>query len=248
MQGSFSLAQLEGRQREKGRCAAGRRHQALPPRALKAGRRVPMVPHRTPQSPLSRLPGPTVTTVGSYEASEGCGRKRGQRWGALERRGMQTMEGEFPSLLCPLHPGALFSPLPGPFLTTLCHPSPALLGRRLREKLRARLSWALIRSPVNQVVGPLGAWGKRFLGGAERQLGGAGAAQPPSLTPAWEGTTHALPAAPPHPGHGCSSPVLLSLFPTLAPSDLVSFPWLFHRILCSPPSSPPVLPCGPTFI
>ncbi|XP_076982585.1 coiled-coil domain-containing protein 136 isoform X2 [Tamandua tetradactyla] len=39
-------------------------------------------------------PGPTVTTLGSYEGSEGCERKRGQRWGSLERRGMQAMEGE----------------------------------------------------------------------------------------------------------------------------------------------------------
>uniref|UniRef100_A0A8I3W6N8 Coiled-coil domain containing 136 n=1 Tax=Callithrix jacchus TaxID=9483 RepID=A0A8I3W6N8_CALJA len=39
-------------------------------------------------------PGPTVTTLGSYEASEGCERKKGQRWGSLERRGMQAMEGE----------------------------------------------------------------------------------------------------------------------------------------------------------
>ncbi|XP_037692142.1 coiled-coil domain-containing protein 136 isoform X4 [Choloepus didactylus] len=39
-------------------------------------------------------PGPTVTTLGSYEGSEGCERKRGQRWGPLERRGMQAMEGE----------------------------------------------------------------------------------------------------------------------------------------------------------
>ncbi|KAF3819333.1 hypothetical protein GH733_013483 [Mirounga leonina] len=40
------------------------------------------------------LTGPTVTTLGSYEASEGCERKKGQRWGSLERRGMQAMEGE----------------------------------------------------------------------------------------------------------------------------------------------------------
>ncbi|KAM4855616.1 coiled-coil domain-containing protein 136 isoform X4 [Urocitellus parryii] len=39
-------------------------------------------------------PGPTVTTLGSYEVSEGCERKKGQRWGSLERRGMQAMEGE----------------------------------------------------------------------------------------------------------------------------------------------------------
>ncbi|XP_059567717.1 coiled-coil domain-containing protein 136 isoform X3 [Myotis daubentonii] len=39
-------------------------------------------------------PGSTVTTVGSYEGSEGCERKKGQRWGSLERRGMQAMEGE----------------------------------------------------------------------------------------------------------------------------------------------------------
>ncbi|XP_058153323.1 coiled-coil domain-containing protein 136 isoform X6 [Dasypus novemcinctus] len=38
--------------------------------------------------------GPTVTTLGSYEGSDGCERKRGQRWGSLERRGMQAMEGE----------------------------------------------------------------------------------------------------------------------------------------------------------
>ncbi|XP_048642045.1 coiled-coil domain-containing protein 136 isoform X9 [Marmota marmota marmota] len=38
--------------------------------------------------------GPTVTTLGSYEVSEGCERKKGQRWGSLERRGMQAMEGE----------------------------------------------------------------------------------------------------------------------------------------------------------
>uniref|UniRef100_A0A8C9J0Z3 Coiled-coil domain containing 136b n=1 Tax=Panthera tigris altaica TaxID=74533 RepID=A0A8C9J0Z3_PANTA len=37
---------------------------------------------------------PTVTTLGSYEVSEGCERKKGQRWGSLERRGMQAMEGE----------------------------------------------------------------------------------------------------------------------------------------------------------
>ncbi|XP_059964952.1 coiled-coil domain-containing protein 136 isoform X8 [Mesoplodon densirostris] len=37
-------------------------------------------------------PGPTVTTSGSYEVSEGCERKKGQRWGPLERRGMQAME------------------------------------------------------------------------------------------------------------------------------------------------------------
>uniref|UniRef100_A0A452TKL1 Coiled-coil domain containing 136 n=1 Tax=Ursus maritimus TaxID=29073 RepID=A0A452TKL1_URSMA len=40
-------------------------------------------PHRAP-----------MTTLGSYEASEGCERKKGQRWGSLERRGMQAMEGE----------------------------------------------------------------------------------------------------------------------------------------------------------
>ncbi|XP_055464091.1 coiled-coil domain-containing protein 136 isoform X8 [Psammomys obesus] len=39
-------------------------------------------------------PGPTVTTVGSCEVSEGCERKKGQRWASLERRGMQAMEGE----------------------------------------------------------------------------------------------------------------------------------------------------------
>ncbi|KAM5255126.1 coiled-coil domain-containing protein 136 isoform 8-T8 [Ctenodactylus gundi] len=39
-------------------------------------------------------PGPTVTTVGAYEVAEGCERKKGQRWGALERRGMQAMDGE----------------------------------------------------------------------------------------------------------------------------------------------------------
>ncbi|XP_034374739.1 coiled-coil domain-containing protein 136 isoform X6 [Arvicanthis niloticus] len=39
-------------------------------------------------------PGPTVTTLGSYEVSEGCERKKGQRWGSLERRGMQAMDGE----------------------------------------------------------------------------------------------------------------------------------------------------------
>ncbi|XP_045711693.1 coiled-coil domain-containing protein 136 isoform X4 [Phyllostomus hastatus] len=39
-------------------------------------------------------PGPTVTTLGSYEVSEGCERKKGQRWASLERRGMQAMEGE----------------------------------------------------------------------------------------------------------------------------------------------------------
>ncbi|XP_042551916.1 coiled-coil domain-containing protein 136 isoform X3 [Dipodomys spectabilis] len=39
-------------------------------------------------------PGPTVTTLGSYEVSESCERKKGQRWGSLERRGMQAMEGE----------------------------------------------------------------------------------------------------------------------------------------------------------
>lgn len=36
-----------------------------------------------------------MTTSGSYEVSEGCERKKGQRWGSLERRGMQAMEGEF---------------------------------------------------------------------------------------------------------------------------------------------------------
>lgn len=36
-----------------------------------------------------------MTTLGSYEVSEGCERKKGQRWGSLERRGMQAMEGEF---------------------------------------------------------------------------------------------------------------------------------------------------------
>ncbi|XP_036353169.2 coiled-coil domain-containing protein 136 isoform X2 [Ochotona princeps] len=39
-------------------------------------------------------PGPTVTTLGSFEVSEACDRKKGQRWGSLERRGMQAMEGE----------------------------------------------------------------------------------------------------------------------------------------------------------
>ncbi|KAM9216517.1 coiled-coil domain-containing protein 136 isoform 8-T8 [Dugong dugon] len=39
-------------------------------------------------------PGATVTTLGSYEVSEGCERKKGQRWGSLERRGMQALEGE----------------------------------------------------------------------------------------------------------------------------------------------------------
>ncbi|MXQ80681.1 hypothetical protein E5288_WYG009185 [Bos mutus] len=39
------------------------------------------------------LRGPTVTTLGSFEVSEGCERKKGQRWGSLERRGMQAMEG-----------------------------------------------------------------------------------------------------------------------------------------------------------
>nr|XP_036875519.1 coiled-coil domain-containing protein 136 isoform X6 [Manis javanica] len=39
-------------------------------------------------------PGPTVTTLGSYEVSDGCERKKGQRWGSLERRGMQAMDGE----------------------------------------------------------------------------------------------------------------------------------------------------------
>lgn len=52
------------------------------------------VPH-PPALPFSVLSGPTVTTLGSYEASEGCERKKGQRWGSLERRGMQAMEGEF---------------------------------------------------------------------------------------------------------------------------------------------------------
>ncbi|XP_028618452.1 coiled-coil domain-containing protein 136 isoform X3 [Grammomys surdaster] len=39
-------------------------------------------------------PGSTVTTLGSHEVSEGCERKKGQRWGSLERRGMQAMDGE----------------------------------------------------------------------------------------------------------------------------------------------------------
>lgn len=61
-------------------------------------------PFLSPQPPASfqsysayflLLTGPTVTTLGSYELSEGCERKKGQRWGSLERRGMQAMEGEF---------------------------------------------------------------------------------------------------------------------------------------------------------
>lgn len=100
-------AQLEGRLREGSR-RLGRVSQALPP-GLKtpglqrAGRHVPFSlpctpapsPLATPVPPLSLLTGTTVTTLGSYEASEGCERKKGQRWGSLERRGMQAMEGEF---------------------------------------------------------------------------------------------------------------------------------------------------------
>lgn len=44
---------------------------------------------------FSLLTGSTVTTLGSHEVSEGCERKKGQRWGSLERRGMQAMDGEF---------------------------------------------------------------------------------------------------------------------------------------------------------
>ena len=55
----------------------------------------PNHPGTTTIPPLSLLTGPTVTTLGSYEVSEGCERKKGQRWGSLERRGMQAMEGEF---------------------------------------------------------------------------------------------------------------------------------------------------------
>lgn len=36
-----------------------------------------------------------MTTLGSYEVSDGCERKKGQRWGSLERRGMQAMDGKF---------------------------------------------------------------------------------------------------------------------------------------------------------
>ncbi|XP_019501638.1 PREDICTED: coiled-coil domain-containing protein 136 [Hipposideros armiger] len=63
---------------------------------------------RSPQAQLegrlreqSRRAGqrPTVTTLGAYEVSEGCERKKGQRWGSLERRGMQAMEVH----LSPLH-------------------------------------------------------------------------------------------------------------------------------------------------
>lgn len=68
--------------------------------------------HPSPQPPLAPtapplplLAGSTVTTVGSYEGSEGCERKKGQRWGSLERRGMQAMEGEFSQ-------EALFLPVP----------------------------------------------------------------------------------------------------------------------------------------
>lgn len=52
-----------------------------------------------------------MTTVGSYEVSEGCERKKGQRWGSLERRGMQAMEGEFSQKALCLVPSPEFSPL-----------------------------------------------------------------------------------------------------------------------------------------
>lgn len=49
-----------------------------------------------------------MTTLGSYEVSEGCERKKGQRWGPLERRGMQAMEGEFSQKACFLSPSPDF--------------------------------------------------------------------------------------------------------------------------------------------
>lgn len=66
----------------------------------------PQPPWHPTIPPLSLLTGPTVTTLGSYEVSEGCERKKGQRWGSLERRGMQAMEGEFSH--------TAFSPSPSP--------------------------------------------------------------------------------------------------------------------------------------
>lgn len=55
----------------------------------------PQPPSNATVPTFSLLTGPTVTTLGSYEVSEGCERKKGQRWGSLERRGMQAMDGEF---------------------------------------------------------------------------------------------------------------------------------------------------------
>lgn len=97
-----------------------------------------------------------MTTVVSYEASEGCERKKGQRWGALERRGMQAMEGEFPPdsvcfsfLLLPWGPqnsevGLTHSPLPPIF---------SLFGV---QALSIYLS-GVLKSPINQVAGLWGA-------------------------------------------------------------------------------------------
>lgn len=64
-----------------------------------------------------------MTTLGSYEMSEGCERKKGQRWGSLERRGMQAMEGEFPQK------AFFLSPQPMPLPTSSSHLAPRTLSQ-----------------------------------------------------------------------------------------------------------------------
>lgn len=98
-----------------------------------------------------------MTTLGSYEVSEGCERKKGQRWGSLERRGMQAMEGEFSQRAFFLSPlpsfPSLFPPHPDPqhsgpghypFPSSSELPPPLLKAPALREVLGG--SEALITS------------------------------------------------------------------------------------------------------
>lgn len=93
------LAQLEGRLRPS-RPSPSSRIQSpgsggLEARPLLGPAPQPAAAPASDSPPLSPPAGSTVTTVGAYEASEGCERKKGQRWGSLERRGLQAMEGEF---------------------------------------------------------------------------------------------------------------------------------------------------------
>lgn len=93
-----------------------------------------------------------MTTLGSYEVSDGCERKKGQRWGSLERRGMQAMEGEFspkaffpstsssfPLLLPPSDPQNSepgHSPSP-----SSAQPPPTLLRARALGKVQGTSLW-----------------------------------------------------------------------------------------------------------
>ena len=111
----------------------------------------PQPPRHPTIPPLSLLTGPTVTTLGSYEVSEGCERKKGQRWGSLERRGMQAMEGEFS------HKG--FSPSPSPNFPSSLSPPRTLSQDTHLPPSSAQQPLALLRAQALREVQGTSFWG-----------------------------------------------------------------------------------------